>query len=81
MASPVGSTKAGAARSAVKRDRRTTRPPRRRSRQPARRRGYDAVHLACALHLEGGDILLATWDTALNSAARTTGQLIANDIG
>jgi uncharacterized protein len=44
-------------------------------------RGYDAVHLACALHLEGGDILLATWDSALNSAARATGQLIANDIG
>jgi len=44
-------------------------------------RGYDAVHLACALHLEGDDILLATWDNALNSAARATGQLIANDIG
>jgi len=44
-------------------------------------RGYDAVHLACALHLEGGDILLATWDAALNSAARATGQLIANDMG
>jgi uncharacterized protein len=44
-------------------------------------RGYDAVHLACALHLEGDDILLATWDNALNSAARATGQLIANDTG
>jgi predicted nucleic acid-binding protein len=44
-------------------------------------RGYDAVHLACALHLEGNDILLATWDNALNSAARATGQLIANDTG
>jgi predicted nucleic acid-binding protein len=43
-------------------------------------RGYDAVHLACALHLQGDDILLATWDSALNSAARATGQLIANDI-
>jgi predicted nucleic acid-binding protein len=43
-------------------------------------RGYDAVHLACALHLQGDDILLATWDNALNSAARATGQLIANDI-
>src|SRR5687768_12654276 len=40
-------------------------------------RGYDAVHLACALHIEGDDILLATWDSALNSAARATGQLIA----
>jgi uncharacterized protein len=44
-------------------------------------RGYDAVHLACALHLEGDDILLATWDNTLNSAARATGQLIANDTG
>jgi uncharacterized protein len=44
-------------------------------------RGYDAVHLACALHLQGDDVLLATWDNALNSAARATGQLIANDTG
>ena len=44
-------------------------------------RGYDAVHLACALHFEGDDVLLATWDKALNSAARATGQLIANDTG
>jgi uncharacterized protein len=44
-------------------------------------RGYDAVHLACALHLRGDDVLLATWDNALNSAARATGQLIANDTG
>jgi uncharacterized protein len=44
-------------------------------------RGYDAVHLACALHLKGDETLLATWDTALNSAARETGQLIANDTG
>jgi len=43
-------------------------------------RGYDAVHLACALQLEGDDVLLATWDSALNAAARATGQLIANDI-
>ena len=42
-------------------------------------RGYDAVHLASALALEGDDILLATWDTALNAAARATGRLIAND--
>jgi predicted nucleic acid-binding protein len=41
-------------------------------------RGYDAVHLACALALEGDDILLATWDDALNAAARATGRLIAN---
>jgi hypothetical protein len=44
-------------------------------------RGYDAVHLACAVHLEGDDILLATWDNALNFAARASGQLIANDTG
>jgi predicted nucleic acid-binding protein len=42
-------------------------------------RGYDAVHLACALDLEGDDILLATWDNAFNTAARATGQLIANE--
>ena len=44
-------------------------------------RGYDAVHLACALHVEGDAVLLATWDKALNSAARATGRLIANDTG
>ncbi len=42
-------------------------------------RGYDAVHLACALQLHGDDILLATWDDALNAAARATGRLLAND--
>jgi uncharacterized protein len=42
-------------------------------------RGYDAVHLACALQLHGGDILVATWDKALNAAARATGRLLAND--
>jgi predicted nucleic acid-binding protein len=44
-------------------------------------RGYDAVHLASALALEGDDILLATWDNALNAAARATGELIANATG
>ena len=44
-------------------------------------RGYDAVHLACALHLQGDEILMATWDNALNAAARATGKLIANDTG
>jgi len=43
--------------------------------------GYDAVHLACALNVDGDDVLLATWDKALNSAARATGQLISNDTG
>ena len=42
-------------------------------------RGNDAVHLACALQLHGDDILLATWDNALNAAARATGRLLAND--
>jgi predicted nucleic acid-binding protein len=44
-------------------------------------RGYDAVHLACALHLQGDDIVLATWDAGLNSAARATGRLLTNDTG
>jgi predicted nucleic acid-binding protein len=42
-------------------------------------RGYDAVHLACAVQLHGDAILLATWDNALNAAARATGRLLAND--
>jgi predicted nucleic acid-binding protein len=42
-------------------------------------RGYDAVHLACALQLRGDDILLATWGTALNAAAHATGRLFANE--
>jgi hypothetical protein len=42
-------------------------------------RGDDAIHLACALHVQGDDILLATWASALNAAARATGRLIAND--
>jgi predicted nucleic acid-binding protein len=42
-------------------------------------RGYDAVHLACALRLHGDDVLLATWDNALNVAARASGRLLAND--
>ena len=44
-------------------------------------RGYDAVHLASALQVIGDDVVLATWDDALNSAARATGRLSANDIG
>jgi predicted nucleic acid-binding protein len=36
-------------------------------------RGYDAIHLASALNVEGDDVLLATWDNALSSAARATG--------
>jgi uncharacterized protein len=41
-----------------------------------RLRGYDAVHVACALQLHGDAILLATWDNALNTAARATGRLL-----
>jgi predicted nucleic acid-binding protein len=41
-------------------------------------RGYEAVHLACALAVEGDDIVLATWDNALNEAARETGRLLVN---
>jgi len=42
-------------------------------------RGYDAVHHACALHVQGDDILLATWDTGLSAAAHATGRLTVND--
>ena len=44
-------------------------------------RGYDAVHLACALQLHGDEVVMATWDDALNAAARATGELVANDTG
>ena len=44
-------------------------------------RGHDAVHLPCALQVQGDDILLATWNNALNSAARATARLTANDTG
>jgi hypothetical protein len=33
------------------------------------------------LQLQGDGILLATWDNALNAAARATGRLLANDTG
>lgn len=41
-------------------------------------RGYDAVHLACALAVDADDVLLATWDRALNDAAYKTGRLLVN---
>jgi predicted nucleic acid-binding protein len=41
-------------------------------------RGYDAVHLASALALEG-EVVLVTWDADLGDAARTTGALLTND--
>jgi uncharacterized protein len=41
-------------------------------------RGYDAVHLACALAVDAADVLLATWDRALNEAADETGRLLVN---
>ena len=41
-------------------------------------RGYDAVHLACALAIDGDDVLLATWDKALGEAAHRSGRLLVN---
>jgi len=41
-------------------------------------RGYDAVHLACALAIDAEDVLLATWDAALGDAAHQTGRLLVN---
>lgn len=41
-------------------------------------RGYDAVHLACALAIDGDDVVLATWDKALGEAARQSGRLLVN---
>jgi predicted nucleic acid-binding protein len=41
-------------------------------------RGYDAVHLACALAFDAHEVLLATWDSALNEAAGETGRLLVN---
>ena len=38
-------------------------------------RGYDAVHLASALNVSG-EVLLATWDKALGTAALGTGRLL-----
>jgi predicted nucleic acid-binding protein len=38
-------------------------------------RGYDAVHLASALSIDGGRVVLATWDEALASAAHDSGRL------
>ena len=43
-----------------------------------RLRGYDAVHLACALAIDAEDVLLATWDAALGDAAHETGRLLVN---
>jgi hypothetical protein len=43
-------------------------------------RGYDAAHLACALQLAGGDILLATRDNALNAPALTSPLEVANRV-
>ncbi len=41
-------------------------------------RGCDAVHLASALALNATDVLLATWDETLASAALATGTLLTN---
>jgi hypothetical protein len=42
-----------------------------------RLRGYDAVHLACALSLDGPDLLLATWDRELARAGLEEGLTVA----
>ncbi len=44
-------------------------------------RGYDAVHLACALAVDADEVLLATWDSALSDAASETGRLLVNRTG
>jgi predicted nucleic acid-binding protein len=36
-------------------------------------RGYDAVHLATALELDGDDVFFLTWDRALARAADQVG--------
>ena len=43
-------------------------------------RAYDAVHLASALVLDGGDTVLVTWDRALASAASAAGLGIAPSV-
>ena len=40
-------------------------------------RGYDAVHLAAALAIEGDDVVFATWDHDLAAAASTSGLSVA----
>lgn len=42
-------------------------------------RGYDAVHLASALAIEGREVVLVTWDDELGNAAHATGALLTND--
>jgi predicted nucleic acid-binding protein len=40
-------------------------------------RGYDAVHLASALSIEGADMALVTWDRDLARAALRSGRSVA----
>src|SRR5207244_322656 len=42
-----------------------------------RLRAYDAIHLASALSLERGDLVLASWDAELRRAAREAGLAVA----
>jgi uncharacterized protein len=42
-------------------------------------RGYDAVHLASALAVEGREVLLVTWDDDLADAAHATGSLVTTN--
>ena len=40
-------------------------------------RGYDAVHLSCALSIEDPELVLITWDGELARAAAACGRLVA----
>lgn len=40
-------------------------------------RGYDAVHLATAMSIDGADLVLATWDGDLAHAAIAAGRSVA----
>lgn len=42
-------------------------------------RGYDAVHLATALDLGGGEIAFVSWDADLRAAAAEAGLAVAGD--
>ena len=45
-------------------------------------RSLDSLHLAAALLLSGGDLVLATWDRCLHMAARAEGlQLLPEALG
>jgi len=43
-------------------------------------RAYDAVHLASALVVDGGDTAVITWDTTLARAASAAGLGVAREV-